>query len=77
VLLPGGFPVGAQGQRQFGAHGFAHGVDALRVHHVQLLGDVGLRRQGEHQLLEGGVQAGMAQHSTHGLDEGRAQDFGL
>lgn len=42
VLFPGPFPIGLQGQRQFGAHGFAHGVDTLRVHHVQLLGDVGL-----------------------------------
>jgi hypothetical protein len=36
-------------------------VHALRVDHVQLLGDVGLGRQREHQFLEGGVQHRVAQ----------------
>ncbi len=57
------------------AHGFAHGVDALRVHHVQLLGDVGLRGQGQHQLLEGRVQLRVAQHGAQGLHKAAGQEF--
>ena len=64
------FPVGLQGGGQLQAHGVAHGVDALRVHHVQLLGDVGFAGQGQHQFLEGGVQRGVTQHGAHGVDIG-------
>jgi hypothetical protein len=57
------------------AHGFAHGVHALRVDDVQLLGDVGFVGQRQHQLLEGGVQRRVAQHRAHGLDEGVVQPW--
>ena len=36
----------------------------------QLLGDVALARQRQHQLLEGGVERRVAQHAAHRVDEG-------
>jgi len=77
VLLPGPFPVGLQRDGQLLAHGFAHGVDALGVHHVLLLGDVGFGRQGEHQFLECGIQRGVAQHGAHGVHKLCGQDLML
>lgn len=58
VLIESPGPVGLQGGGQLQRHRVAHGVDALRVHYVQLVGDVVLIGQGEHQGLEGGVQIG-------------------
>ena len=66
VKSPG--PVGLQRVGQLAAHGFAHGVDTLRVHHVELLCDVAFGRQGQHQFLECSVQRGVAQNAAHGLN---------
>ena len=63
-------PVGGQFVGQLLAHGFAHRVDALRIDHVELLGDVGFRRQRQHQFLERGIQRRVAQHRTHGRQVG-------
>ena len=38
------------------AHGLSHLVDAQRVDHTQLFGQIGFTGQGEHQFDEGGVQ---------------------
>ena len=45
VLLVSPLPVVLQRQGELQAHGIAHGVHPLRVHHVELLGEVGLGRQ--------------------------------
>ena len=76
VGLESGQPVVVQGLRQLQAHGLAHRVDALRVHHGQLFGDVGFGRQRQHQFLEGGVQLGVAQHAAHGVQVGVVQRGG-
>ena len=76
VGVKGPGPVLAQAQGELAAHGFAHGVDALRVDHRHLLGDVGFGRQGEHQLFEGGVQCRVAQHGAQGLHRVVAQRCG-
>ena len=55
------------------AHGFAHRVNALRIDHLKLLGQVGFRRQRQHQVLEGGIQRGLLQHLAHGADIGIIQ----
>ena len=47
---------------ELGAEGFAHAMHALGVHHVQLLGNVGFRRQRQQQFLVGCVQRRVAQH---------------
>ncbi len=77
VLLPCPFPVRLQRHGQLLAHGLAHRVHALRIDHVELLGDVALGGQGEYQFLEGGVQRWMAQHVAHRGDEARRQQFPL
>ena len=56
------------------AQRLAHGMHALRVHRVQLLGDVALGRQGQHQFLEGCVQRGVAQYVAHGLHQRLGQE---
>ena len=76
VGIKGPGPVVEQLACHLGAHGLAHGVHALRVHLGQLLGDVGFGGQGQHQILEGGVQLGVAQHRAHGGDERRVERFG-
>ncbi|MPN53109.1 hypothetical protein SDC9_200773 [bioreactor metagenome] len=75
MLFPSPGPVGLQFVGQLGAHGFANRVDALRVDHVELLGDVGLGGQGEHQLLERRVKLRVPQHLAHGLHECGLQGF--
>ena len=50
------FPNRLQFTCQLHAHGLPHLVDAQRVHHAQLFGQIGLTGQGEHQFDEGGVQ---------------------
>ena len=63
-------PVCDQRLRQLRTHGFAHGVNALRVDHIQLFGNVSLRRQCEHQFLERSVQLGVSQNTAHGRNIG-------
>jgi len=43
------------------------------VERVELLGDVGLGRQGEHQVFERSVQSRVAQHGAQGLQQGSIQ----
>ncbi len=68
VLGPGPLPVVVQRGGQLHLHGLAHRVDALRIDHVELVGDVVLVGQLQHQGLEGGVQLGVAQHRPQGFD---------
>ena len=67
MLLKSPLPVAVQRQRQLRAQGFAHAVHALRVDHVQLLGNVGLGRQRQQQLFVSRVQRRVAQHLAQGL----------
>ncbi len=75
VVFVGPDPVVVQCLGELCAHGFAHGVNARRVDHVELLGQVVLGRQGEHQLFECRVQLRVAQHGTQGVQAGRVQRF--
>ena len=75
VVLPRPDPIGLQCQRQFHAQGFAHAVDALRIDHGQLLGNVVFRGQGQHQLFEGGVQLRVVQHGAQRFDDFAGQIF--
>jgi hypothetical protein len=45
-------------------------VDALRIHHRQLFGDVALAGQRQHHGLEGRIQRRMAQHASQRLQVG-------
>ena len=58
VGLKSPLPVGLQRSGELHAHGFANSMDALGVDHVQLLGDIGLAGERQHQFLEGGIQLG-------------------
>jgi hypothetical protein len=61
---------------QLGAPLLAHGVDALRVHALQLLGDVGLARRCQHQFLEGRVQRRVAQRAAQRVGQRCVQHLG-
>ena len=63
------FPIGVQRLAQLRQHGHAGCVNALRIHHLDLLGHVGFARQREHQFFERGVQCGVAQHGAHRFNE--------
>ena len=55
------------------AQRFAHHLDALRIDAVQLFGDFQFVRQGQHQLFEGSIQRGVAQHGAQGVERGGIQ----
>ena len=73
VVVEGLLPVVKECGGQLQAHRFAHGMDLLRVDHVELLGDIGLGWQAQRQFLERGIQRRMAQNATHRLQEGRRE----
>ena len=66
VRAIGPLPVGLQGRGHLQAHRVAYRVDALRIDHIELFGDVAFRGQCQHQFLERGVQRRVAQHTAHG-----------
>ena len=53
--LKGPVPISLQADGELQAHRLAHGMYALRVYAVELLGDIGFRWQGQSELFEGGV----------------------
>ena len=57
------------------AQRLAHQLDALRIDGVEFFRDFQLIRQGQHQLLEGGIQRRVAQHGTQGFQRGGIQDL--
>ena len=57
---------------EFTSQAHAGGEDRLRVHFLQLFGDIGGTRQAQGFSGEGGVAVGVRQHALTGVDDGLA-----